>query len=174
MRRSSIVLAAFLIATACAKPAAPGAGSGPSPSIDAERLGIYEAVIRSQIEFDEERVWIYDRICEGAEGPGSAEGTCPDAFSPDEQQALLQALSDVPHVEFVSGTDALTDRIFNGEVTGQIIRVGPIVERDDDVEVAGSHYCGGLCGGGSVWLVREAGDGWEVTGPAPGHGTWIS
>ena len=174
MRRSSIVLVGFLIATACAKPTAAAGGSGPSPSIDPERLGIYEAVIRNQIEFKGQHVWIYDQICEDAEGPGRSKGPCPDAFSQDEQEALLQALSDVPRIEFVSETDALTDRIFKGDATGQIIRVGPIVEREGDVEVAASHHCGGLCGGGSTWLVQQADDGWRVSGPAPGHGAWIS
>jgi hypothetical protein len=174
MRRTSIALVAFLAAAACARAATPAGGTAPSPSIDPQRLGIYEAVIRDQIEFKSEHVWIYEQICNDAEGPSSGHGSCPDLFSDDEQAALLAALSDVPDVEFVSDTADLTDRIFNGDIAGQIVRVGPIVERDGGFEVAASHYCGGLCGGGSTWLVRQAGDGWEVTGPAPGHGVWIS
>jgi hypothetical protein len=178
MRRPAIMVCVLILATACAKSPGPApalAGrTEPSPSIDPQRVGIYEAVVRSQIEFRGEHVWIYDQICEDAEAAGESDGRCPEAFSADEQRALLEALSDVRKVEFVSNTAGLTDRIFDGDVAGQIIRVGPIVERNDRIEVAASHYCGGLCGGGSTWHVRQTADGWEVIGPAPGHGVWIS
>jgi hypothetical protein len=145
-----------------------------TPSLDAGRLGIYEAAIRSQIEFVDETVWIFDRICADADGATAAGAECPDAFTPAEQDALLQALADVPHVRFIGDTETLTQRIFDGKERGQIVWVGPVVERDGRFEVAASHYCGGLCGGGSVWVVEREEHGWTITDPAPGHAVWIS
>jgi hypothetical protein len=180
MRRTILALsiAVLLASLAACADRGPGAGGGEpgstSSGLDERRLSIYEAAIRSQIEFRDEKVWIFDRICTDAEGPGDGDGECPDAFSPAEQDALLRALADMPSVRFVEDTEALTQRIFDGKEHGQIVRVGPIVEGDGRVELAASHYCGGLCGGGSVWLVERDEDGWMVTGPVPGHGVWVS
>lgn len=179
MRGTTLALSTAVLLVslaACADPG-PSAGGRPvstSPGLDARRLGIYEAAIRNQIEFKNEKVWIFDRICSDAEGTGGGQGECLDTFTPAEQDELLRALADVPSVRFVEDTDALTRWIFDGREHGQIIRVGPILERDGHIEVAASHYCGGLCGGGSVWLVEPDEDGWTVDGPAPGHGVWIS
>jgi hypothetical protein len=179
MRRTILALSIVALViplAACADRSGRGGGEpgSTSSSLDERRLGIYEAAIRNQIEFTNENVWILERICTDADGADGGHGECADAFSPAEQDALLRALVDVPEVRFVEHTEALTQRIFEGKEHGQIVRVGPIVERDGRVEVAASHYCGGLCGGGSVWVVERGEDGWTVTGPAPGHGVSIS
>jgi hypothetical protein len=181
MRRTILTLSIAVLLlplAACAdrRPDSDGAiGARRVPVEGHRRLRIYDAVIRSQIEFRNERVWIFDRICPnaGRGRAGGGDGRCPEEFSPAEQDALLEALTDVPSVQFVD-TGRLTERIFDGKEHGQIVRVGPIVERGGRVEVPASHYCGGLCGGGSVWSVERGEDGWTVTGPAPGHGAWVS
>jgi hypothetical protein len=182
MRRTILTasIAVLLLPLAACTNGRPGSQGGDPSSAssgpDQYRLRIYEAVIRSQIEFGDQRVWVLDRICPnaGRGGAGGGHGKCPEAFSPGEQDALLEALTDVPTVRFVHDTRPLTQRIFDGRRHGQIVRVGPIVERGGRVEVPASHYCGGLCGGGSVWSVERDEDGWTVTGPAPGHGAWVS
>jgi hypothetical protein len=176
MRRSMAVLSVsvLLALSACAKPTGRSIGGSTETGVDGRRLGIYEAVIRSQIEFRNENVWIFDRICGGADGAAAPAGPCPDRFSAAEQEAIVTALTEIPHVEFVDATGALTHRIFDGTEHGQIVRVGPIVERDGHVEVEASHYCGNVCAGGSVWAVEPDGDGWRVTGPAPGHGVGMA
>jgi hypothetical protein len=121
---STAVLLVSLAACADPDPSAGGRPVSTSPGLDARPLGIYEAAIRNQIEFKNEKVWIFDRICSDAEGTGGGQGECLDAFTPAEQDELLRALADVPSVRFVEDTDALTRRIFDGRERGQIIRVG--------------------------------------------------
>ncbi len=173
MRRVAVlVLVLAVAAVACGRnlePAAPGDGGD---GVDQRKIAIYEAVIRAQVEFKEDPVYIYTRLCEKAGDPGGKQD-CPDALSPEEQDALLTALSDYSPLAFVSETGDITDRILGGE-GGQLIHLGPIAEVDGRIQVPGSHYCGGLCGGGSTWVVEETAEGWEVTGPAPGEGVWMS
>jgi hypothetical protein len=168
-----IALVVAVSVTGCGRldhSAAPGAGSS-SPSVDARKIAIYEAVVRSLAEFPTERtVSIYDRVCADAGAAGGAKD-CSSVFSQDEQAALLRALSDWPSVEFVSRTEQLEKDIFNGK-GGMLVRLGPITEDGDKVDVPASEYCGGLCGRGGVWVVEQGSGGWSVTGSV--GGTWIS
>jgi len=178
--RRSLAISALLVtlAASCGRLSAedepsPGslAGDESPAAIDERRLGIYEAVIRSLVEWKDGPVYVYERLCADAGSP-SEHASCPGAFSVEEQRALTDALADLS-VTFVADDRPVVEEIFDGG-GGDLIRVGPIAEEDGEVQVPGSHYCGGLCGGGSVWVVEETDAGWKVTGPAPGEGVWIS
>jgi hypothetical protein len=140
--------------------------------VDARKIAIYEAVVRSLADDfpTGSTVSIYDRVCANADAAGGAED-CSSVFSHDEQTALLRALSDWPSVEFVPRTEQLEKDIFSGN-GGMLIRLGPIAGDGDKVDVPASDYCGGLCGQGGVWVVKQGSDGWSVTGSV--GGTWIS
>ncbi len=175
-RMAHAVAALALAAVVCGRVGGAVEGT-PAPAeggeVDGRRVAIYEAVIRHEVKFPDQPVAIDIRLCDDAGSPGAG-GSCPGAFTSAEQEALLERLADLPSVEFVEDVETVVDRIFQGG-GGQLVRLGPIIEKKgDEVWVPGSHYCGGLCGGGSVWVVEETDRGWEVTGPAPGAGVWIS
>lgn len=139
---------------------------------DERTVAIYEAVIRDQVEWRGDPVWIFDRLCRGA-GDARRGGRCPESLSQSQKRALSAALADLGPIRFVSVTDPVVDQIFAGK-RGFLVRLGPIDGRGDRVQVAASHYCGGLCGGGSTWVVQRADAAWKVSGPAPGSAVWIS
>lgn len=174
MRRPMLVFAAVAVLAGCARGqgTAPGGDGSSGVAADPRRLAIYEAVIRDQVEWTGETVWIFERLCADAEGP-DVRGPCPESFTQAERSALSDALADLGRIRFVSQAEPIVDRIFD-EGGGFLVRAGPIDGDGDRVEVPASHYCGGLCGGGSLWVVERTGEGWDVTGPVPGHGVWIS
>ncbi len=174
MRRAEVAVMLLAVATAaCGRNVvhnpSPAAGSA---GVDQRKIAIYEAVVRSQTEFKQDPVYIYVKLCEDAGGAGSPTD-CSGALSPEEQDALAAALSDYSSLAFVSEIGDITEHIFKGE-GGQLIRLGPIAEVGGRIQVPGSHYCGGLCGGGSTWVVEDTTEGWKVAGPVPGEGVWIS
>jgi hypothetical protein len=175
------VIVVGILATACARSVIPGPSVGPpTPAIDQARIAIYEATLRhlagSGFGGDWKTVFINARICRGA-GSATERRDCKDRFNPEEQDELLERLSDLKgEVRFVAPEelDRVIESIFEGESGDVLLHVGPIETRGGGVDVAGSHYCGGLCAGGAVWMLEESTDGWTVTGPNPKYGVWIS
>ena len=173
MRRSLLfVFVGALMLSACADPAPPSAG--PDPGVT--RLDVYEATVchlAGQESFDWTEVVIVRGICANAGEP--AEHTdCESAFSPDDESALRGRLVDLaPKVRFVDDpTPMFDDDWMQGEPDRIVLWLGPIDEQGDEVHVGGSFGCGGLCGSGTTWVLREKPEGWKVTGST--GGTWIA
>jgi hypothetical protein len=154
----------------------PGTSTGPThPTPDPgvplgaseHRLPILIAVLHSIVDDEGVPLYINSQLCLGDETAKN----CPDRLSEDEQAAIAATLPD-REVHFTEGTDVGGDRVFSGEA--QVAWLGPPMVADVGIQVVGSEVCGGLCGHGSVWLVEQKNGEWEVTGTAPGYGTWIA
>jgi hypothetical protein len=155
--------------------------------VDERRVGIYgavfEAVYRAELGDPPwhafEQVILNDRICGVRRTfPGHPElgvvvvagygerAVCEDQFTPDEQAALLAALSDLPNAGFTSDPEEVGDRIAEGDLggIGVLLLVGPIRDLGDHVEVPAGAFCGHLCAKWMTFVVERRNDGWEVTG----------
>lgn len=143
-----------------------------SGTADSRTVSIYAAVIRDVIEFRNRPVFVWTQLCEDADAAAAHYGPCPEALTPLEQEAIVALLaSDVPNLSFVAETETVDQDIFDN-IGAEVVRLGPIeelrkvVERDERdvrIQVPAMHICGGKCGGGSVWVVKQNNDGWEVT-----------
>jgi hypothetical protein len=91
-------------------------------------------------------------------------------LSAEEQAAILPMLDDLGHVRFRDKDDPMLPM----DEPIQEILLGPIVHKADGLRVEGGSVCGGLCGSGSVYVLVETGNGYEVTGTDQTYGTWIS
>jgi len=175
-RTVALVLASLTLSlSGCAEDGTPSGSTG-SPTVDEARIGVYAAVIRDVIEFRTDPVYVWTELCSSAEGAAFGDDleACPDSLSSSEQEAIASVLAaDVPQLEFVQEAEAIAQDIFD-HGGAELVRLGPIEEVEGRTQVAASHVCGNLCGSGSVWVVEETEDGWAITGPAPGHGVWIS
>lgn len=175
MRRSLLLaVVGALILGACADPAAPRGGGAPDPDIT--RLDVYETMVRhlaGQEHFAWTEVVIVRGICANA-GEPAEHNRCDTEFTADDETALLSRLTNLaPTVRFVNDPTRLFDKDwFEGEPDQIVLWLGPIVDRGDELHVGGSFGCGGLCGSGSTWVLREETDGWQVTGST--GGTWIA
>jgi hypothetical protein len=174
--RHSLLLAAVgaLMLAACADPAAPRGGGAPDP--DTTRLDVYETMVRhlaEQEHFTWAEVVIVRGICANAAEPAE-HNRCDAEFSANDETALVGRLADLaPTVRFVNDPTPLFDEDwFQGEPERIVLWLGPIQEKADGLHVGGSFGCGGLCGSGSTWVLREHADGWKVTGST--GGTWIA
>lgn len=112
-------------------------------------------------------MYVNAQLCLGEETAKN----CPDRLSEDEQAAIEAAFPN-RKVHFIEGTDVGGDRVLNSEA--QVAWLGPPMVAKGRIQVVGSEVCGGLCGHGSVWLVEETNGQWQVTGTAPGYGSWIA
>lgn len=172
----ALVLASFALSlSGCAEDRTPSGSTG-SPTVDETRVRVYAAVIRDVIEFRAGPVYAWTELCSSAEGAGFGKDpeACTDSLSSAEQDAISSLLAaDVPQLEFVEEAEAIARDIFD-HGGAELIRLGTIDEVGGRTQVAASHVCGNLCGSGSVWVVEETEEGWTITGPAPGHGVWIS
>lgn len=174
MRRTLLLPAVVaLLLAACADPAPPGAG-GPEP--DTTRIDVYETMVRhlaGQESADWNEVVIVRGICANAGEP--AEHTdCEESFATEDESALLGRLVDLaPTVRFVDDpTPMFDDDWMQGEPDAIVVWLGPIEDEGDEIHVGGSFGCGGLCGSGTTWVLREKADGWKVSGST--GGTWIA
>jgi len=161
--------------TACAE-AGTLPGTSGSPTVDERRVGIYAGVIRDLIEGPDGPVYVWTELCSGAEGAafGDDPDSCPDSLTPPEREAIASLLGeDVPLLEFVEEAEPIGQEILE-RGGAELVGLGPIEEVESRIQVAASHVCGNVCGSGSLWVVEETGEGWAITGPAPGHGVWIS
>jgi hypothetical protein len=177
MLLGAMVLA--LVSLACGRVAEPAgdressadeATEAPVDRVDERTVAIYEAVIRymNGTETWYDHLFVHDRPCEGVFEAGAKNlGPCEAPLTAGEQAALLEALADLPPLEFVSDPDPIVDRIFeaSGDSVGDaVIRFGPIESDGEQVEVEASAYCGGLCGHWITLGVERSGSEWEVTG----------
>jgi hypothetical protein len=169
MRRFAVLTILALVLAACADDPAPGPATGPAkPQLDQTRMGIYESLARELVgteKIEWKKMVIVSKLCDNA---GDAEGPkgCDDALSVAEQNDLAQRLGDLgPSVTFVEDpTPLYDDEWMSGPPETIVLRLGTITESGDGVEVGGSYGCGGLCGGGTTYLLEEKTGGWEVTG----------
>jgi hypothetical protein len=174
MRRSLLILiAGALTLAACAEPAPTGDG-GPDPSVT--RLDVYEAMVRhlaAQEDFSWAEVVIVRGICSDASEPADHTG-CQETFSQADESALVARLVDLaPTVRFVTDPARLFDKDwFEGGPDRIVVWLGPVVDKGEEVHVGGSFGCGGLCGSGSTWVLRNEEGRWQVTGST--GGTWIA
>ncbi len=135
----------------------------PEEPIDQPRIDIYEAAFRGLYETEGwyDPVVIDERIC--ADAASISADRCRDAFTDEEQQAVVAALSDLPSVRFTDRARAIRKRIFKGYRSAGLLSVGPIDGAGDRVEIAGSAYCGGLCGHWMTMVLESRGRSWRFT-----------
>lgn len=114
-----------------------------------------------------DHLYVQDRPSDGVFEGGAKIAPCHAPLTAEEQAALLEALADLPPLEFVSEPGRIQERIFaaSGEAAGAaLIRFGPIVGDGDRVEVEASAFCGALCGHWMTLVLERSGGEWEVTG----------
>ena len=175
-RLFGLLVAPVVLAACDGGDAAAPSPSGPTETVDRRRVEIYSTLIRQLVELRDVPIYVRSRLCENANDLGAPEG-CTDRLTSEEQGAIAAALEGQHHIVFVSDLDQLeSDLPASGgtDLTHEVVLLGPIEGDGDTVEVPGSHVCGGLCGGGSVWVLVRADRVWEVEGPAPGEGIWVA
>ena len=178
MRRLAGIPILALVLAACAnEPIAPGSGVS-EPTFDETRLGIYEALTREVVGaegpgFEWKRIVIVSKLCENAGQPDQPKG-CTDELSADEQAELASRTEGLaPKIEFIADpTPLYDDRWLSGQSQTLVVHLGTIADHGDGVAVGGSHGCGGLCGGGTTYLLEEKASGWEVVGTT--RSMWIA
>ena len=143
--------------------------ASPSPAPDPTRVEIYTAAFRSLADTERwfDPVLLDERICPGIGDVGSplGAGGCEERFTQAEQAAILSGLSDLPGVRFVGDAERIEDRIFRGRLLrAGLLSVGVIDGDDERVTVGGRSYCGGLCAHWMTLVLRNGGQGWEVSG----------
>jgi hypothetical protein len=132
-------------------------------------MGIYESLSRELLGSEKiawKKIVIVSKLCANAGGAEGPKG-CDDALTVAEQDDLAQRLGDLGvKVTFLEDPTPLYDDA--GWMTGAseivVLRLGTITDHGAGVEVGGSYGCGGLCGGGTTYLLEEKTGTWEVTG----------
>jgi hypothetical protein len=176
MRRTFVFVVSILglALAACSDPSPTQGGSStqlPSPEVDPEvdeeRIGVYSALITelSGAESgDWHRVYVVTGLCDDAAEPSGPKG-CEDSLTEAEQEALRDRLG-IDGLRFVDDPQPIYEQ--EGWLSGTprtiVVRLGPIVERDDEVRVGASYGCGGLCGSGTTYVLERRGDEWKVVG----------
>jgi hypothetical protein len=177
MRRVAVFLALAVSLAACddaTTPTADGrAGSSP-PTVDERRVGVYGALI-TELAGEEpigwRHVYVVTHLCENASEPMEPK-RCDDVLSEAERAALRSRLDDM-RLRFIDDpTELYDDPWLQGPPRDVVIRLGPIVERAGEVRVGASYGCGGLCGGGTTYVLEEDEDSWSVVGQR--GGMWIA
>jgi hypothetical protein len=170
MRRLAAIPILALVLAACANDPIVPASGGSEPILDETRLGIYEALTRELVGaegpgFEWKRIVIVSKLCENAGQPDDPTG-CTDELSADEQAELASRIQGLaPKIEFMADpTPLYDDRWLSGQSQTLVVHLGTIADHGDGVAVGGSHGCGGLCGGGTTYLLEEKPSGWEVVG----------
>jgi hypothetical protein len=178
MRRLAAIPILALVLAACANDPVGPADGGSGPTLDETRLGIYEALTREVVAaegpgFEWKRIVIVSRLCENAGQPDQPRG-CTDELSAQEQAELASRIAGLaPKIEFMADPTPLYDDAWlSGQSRTLVVHLGTIAEHGDGVAVGGSHGCGGLCGGGTTYLLEERAGGWEVVGTT--GGMWIA
>jgi len=179
MRRFAALTIFALVLAACADKPAPGPASGPpEPQVDQTRMGVYEGLARELVGTEKvewKKIVIVSKLCANAGGAEGPKG-CDDAFTVAEQNDLAQRLGDLgsPITFIEDPTSLYDDKWMSGPPETLVLRLGTIADQGAGVEVGGSYGCGGLCGGGTTYLLEETATAgtWEVTGTT--GVTWIA
>ncbi|HWL89734.1 MAG TPA: hypothetical protein VNP90_00065 [Actinomycetota bacterium] len=177
MRRSAVLTIFALLLAACAEDPATGPASGPAePQVDQTRMSIYESLAREVVgseNIEWKKIVIVSVLCDNAGGAEVPEG-CDDELSAAEQDELALRLDDLgAPISFVEDpTPLYDDDWMTGAPQILVLRLGTIAESGNAVEVGGSYGCGGLCGGGTTYVLEERTGGWEITGTK--GMTWIA
>ena len=170
MRRMLVFTLLSLSLAACADPTTarhPTAkGAGTAPEVDERRLGVYTSLIFELVgaePIEWQRVYVVTALCDDAADPMGPEA-CDDSLTRAERNALRERL-DLEHLRFIDDPARLYDEEWMQGVPNEIVlRLGPIVERAGKVRVGASFGCGGLCGGGSTYVLQERDGRWSVVG----------
>jgi hypothetical protein len=176
MRRTFVFVVstlALVLAACTDPPSTQGASPTPLPSpevepseVDEERLGVYSALITelSGAESgDWHHVYVVTGLCDDAAEPSSPKA-CEDSLTAAEQASLRDRLG-IDGLRFVDDPTSIYQQ--EGWLSGPseiVVRLGPIVERDDEVRVGASYLCGGLCGSGTTYVLERRGEEWKVVG----------
>lgn len=129
---------------------------------------VYEALIRHLVDPEgTQPIYILADLCFQLM---DEEPRCPDHLDVAEQRDLGARLGDLGEIVFRSNDDPAPspDELF------QEILLGPIVQRPDGLRVEGGTICGGLCGNGSVYVLLEGPNGYEVGGTDDAFGSWVA
>ncbi|MET0800375.1 MAG: hypothetical protein ABWZ53_04330 [Actinomycetota bacterium] len=177
MRRIAVFVALTVSLVACSDATTPPTGGGTtssSPRADERRVGVYGSLITelAGVEPIEWRhVYVVTGLCANADEPMKPEG-CDDQLSEAERTVLRERL-DGMRLRFIDDPTSLyDDEWMQGPPRDVVLRLGPIVERAGEVRVGASYGCGGLCGGGTTYVLEEADGSWSVVGQR--GGMWIA
>jgi hypothetical protein len=173
MVRRILLLTVFAIAVAgCANASTgmtgEGAGAASSPAVDQRRVGVYATLIDELAgaeSADWRRIYVVTSLCQDPSAPEeAAAGPCDDVLTEAEQAALRDRLG-AEQLRFIDDPTPLYDDAWmQGPPRDVVLTLGPIVEHDDEVRVAASYACGGLCGSGTTYVLRRDSDLWTVVG----------
>ena len=177
MRRIAVIVALTVSLVACndaATPSSDGGTTSPPPALDERRVGVYGSLI-TELSGEEpigwRHVYVVTRLCENASEPMEPK-RCDDLLSEAERTALRERLGGMSLRFIDDPTPLYDDRWLQGPPRDVVIRLGPIVERAGEVRVGASYGCGGLCGGGTTYVLEEADGSWSVVGQR--GGMWIA
>ena len=179
MRQIGVILVGVaLVLAGCGGGAETGPGTGtgtPTGEPDDRAVAVYSAVIRRLVTKDHtfgdaespfDRVFIDVRIDDGAGDPDAHPPTGA-RLSPEEQDAILSELADLPSVEFVEDPDSVIvgkSRCARVWGNGVLITLGPISGDAARVTVPNEMFFACLGGQWLTYVLESAQGNWRVTG----------
>jgi hypothetical protein len=181
MKKNAILLAGIIVLLAGLLVAC---GEAPDAATPADEAAIYAAAIRQLYTVDHTfgqppnwpTVYVISTTDDNI-GTLTGEGSDPRTLSSETQQAITEALSDLPtEIVWIGDRSEAPISDQNGTVDygdAIIITLGNIHPQDDgSVQLPASLYCGMLCATGMTYVLEQTDGTWQVTGTT--GPVWIS
>ena len=175
MRRIAVFVALAVSLVACSDATTPPTGGGTtssSPRVDERRVGVYGSLITelAGVEPIEWRhVYVVTGLCANADEPMKPKG-CDDQLSEAERTVLRERL-DGMRLRSSTTPRRFTTTVDAGAAARRRAQARAVVERARGSRRR-SYGCGGLCGGGTTYVLEEADGSWSVVGQR--GGMWIA
>lgn len=174
-----LVAVAALVAAGCTgTPAAFDKGGEGAPTGTEKRMiDVYAAIIRQLVTEDHtfgsgpspfDRVYVLDGVATGSD---ATRWETAQPFSPAVRAGILEALRDLPPVEFVSDPDSVVigeKRCAHVKGNGALITLGPISGGAEKVKVPSDLFFACLGGLWLTYVLEPADGGWQVVGTTGG------